>query len=228
VAEPAGFRGLSVLPRARSTVDLAAEAVRAQIMAGAFRPGAALPETTLAQSLGVSRNTVREALRRLAADRLVSVEPHRGASVRTLTREDVADIYRARRHLELTAIDALAARAARTLNAPAPTEGAASGSDGQPPDAAEANRLFHTALVAVHGSRRVDEFFAGLMTEMRLGFLSLPDPAGFHAAYRPRNRAIARQLEAGDHAAARAALATYLADAEAQVTDAVHHGGGHG
>jgi DNA-binding GntR family transcriptional regulator len=210
VAEPAGFRGLSVLPRARSTVDLAAEAVRAQIMAGAFRPGAALPETTLAQSLGVSRNTVREALRRLAADRLVSVEPHRGASVRTLTREDVADIYRARRHLELTAIDALAARAAPAPKFPATV-----------PSAADANRLFHTALVAVHGSRRVDEFFAGLMTEMRLGFLSLPDPAGFHAAYRPRNRAIARQLEAGDHAAARAALATYLADAEAQVTDAV-------
>lgn len=211
MAQPAGFAGLGALPRAPTTVDLAAGAVREHIMAGRFGPGAALPETGLAQSLGVSRNTVREALRVLAAEHLVTVEPNRGVFVRRLTRADVADIYSARRHLELGAVDRLATTATGfAIPAAAPD---------LPP--AEANRAFHVQLVAVHGSRRIDEFFARLMTEMRLGFLALPDPDAFHASYLPRNRAIADLLRAGAFGPARAALATYLADAEAQVGEAV-------
>jgi DNA-binding GntR family transcriptional regulator len=215
VAQPAGFAGLAALPRARSTVDRVAEAVRGHVLAGRFRPGTALPETQLAQSLGVSRNTVREALRALASDLLVTVEPNRGAFVRRLTPADVADIYRARRRLELGAVDVLAEGG---TGGPGVVAG---GSGGPTRSAAEANRAFHVALVAVHASPRIDAFFGRLMTEMSLGFLALPDPEAFHVSYRPRNRAIARLLHDGSFADARAGLAAYLADAEAQVTEAV-------
>jgi DNA-binding GntR family transcriptional regulator len=54
----------------------------------------------LAQELGLSRVPLREAIRRLEGERLVVVNPRRGATVSELTDEDLADLYRVRLALE--------------------------------------------------------------------------------------------------------------------------------
>lgn len=72
---------------------------------GRFVPGQRLTEAELTQRFGVGRGTVREALKRLAADGIVVVSLHRGANIRTLTRAE------ARHALEV--IETLAALAAR-------------------------------------------------------------------------------------------------------------------
>jgi DNA-binding GntR family transcriptional regulator len=223
-AQTAGFAGLAALPRLRTAVELAADAIRLHIFEGRFRPAAALPETALARSLGVSRNTVREALRMLVNEHLLTIEPHKGAAVRRLDILDVRDIYRTRRLLELTAIDAL-----RESGRPLPpaafadslADADAAATAGDWAAVGTANLRFHTEIVALHESARFDEFFTRLMTEMRLGFLALDDPEAFHAPYLPRNHALAAQLRGGACDAARSALAAYLDEAGDQVMAAV-------
>jgi DNA-binding GntR family transcriptional regulator len=55
--------------------------LRQAIMLGRFAPGARLIERELCETLGVSRTSIREALRRLEAERLVCIVPHKGPIV---------------------------------------------------------------------------------------------------------------------------------------------------
>jgi DNA-binding GntR family transcriptional regulator len=73
--------------------------LRADVLAGAFSPGAVLQEIPLAERYGVSRTPVREALARLEHDDLVERDG-RGYRIRSGTPEDVLDIYEARIVLE--------------------------------------------------------------------------------------------------------------------------------
>ena len=63
-------------------------------------PGAPLPEEELARTFGVSRTPIHEALVRLEKDRLVVLQPWRGAFVRGMTMDDVRELYQIREALE--------------------------------------------------------------------------------------------------------------------------------
>ena len=56
-----------------------AEHIREAIVRGQFIPGAPLHEVELSKSLGISRGTVREALRHLQDENLVDIVPHQGS-----------------------------------------------------------------------------------------------------------------------------------------------------
>jgi DNA-binding GntR family transcriptional regulator len=89
----------------RSTLaDNAYSELRESIVSAAFKPGERLIEARLADELGVSRGTVRDALRRLAADGLVEVLPHRGAVVKDMSIEELVDISNVRVGIETSAI----------------------------------------------------------------------------------------------------------------------------
>jgi len=62
------------------------DAIVSGIRLGRFVPGQKLVEADLTESIGVSRGPVREALKRLAAEGIVSLTRHRGAYIRVLTR----------------------------------------------------------------------------------------------------------------------------------------------
>ena len=83
-----------------STAERVADAVREEVVEGRLLPGARLPEQRLCTALGVSRNTVREAMSQLVAERVLMREPHRGVFVARPDREAVRDVYRARRLIE--------------------------------------------------------------------------------------------------------------------------------
>lgn len=87
--------------------------IRRAIVEGAYAPGQRLVEQRLAEEHGLSRTPVREALRRLQAEGLVDVERHRGAAVRRLSADDIADIYELRSRLEGYACERAATRATR-------------------------------------------------------------------------------------------------------------------
>ena len=76
-----------------------------RILAGDYRPGDRLVETRIAQELGMSQAPVREALRDLEVLRFVESEPFRGARVRAISGEELAEIYPVR-----AAVEELAAR----------------------------------------------------------------------------------------------------------------------
>jgi DNA-binding GntR family transcriptional regulator len=97
-------------PKSRQTaVDRAVEGIRERLLTGYYAPGQRLVEVDLVEELGVGRNSVREALTRLASEGVVRIEPHRGASVRRLSEAELEDLYAVRAVLE-----GLAARLAAT------------------------------------------------------------------------------------------------------------------
>lgn len=73
--------------------DTLAERLRALIVEGALAPGEKLNETALCERFGVSRTPLREALRSLAAEGLVTLRPGRGAIVAPLTPADLDEVF---------------------------------------------------------------------------------------------------------------------------------------
>lgn len=97
-------------PTRQTAGDLAEAEVFAGIMSGSIPAGSPLRLQELAGQLGMSIMPVREAIRRLEALGLVEVVPHKGAWVRALTLQDLADTYFTRVNLECLAVRTAAGR----------------------------------------------------------------------------------------------------------------------
>jgi DNA-binding GntR family transcriptional regulator len=80
--------------------DLAYSSIRQGLAAGRWPAGSHLRETELAAELGISRTPVREALRQLASEQLVSLEPHHGVRVPGWSDHDMEEIFALRVELE--------------------------------------------------------------------------------------------------------------------------------
>src|SRR5438132_14067192 len=76
-----------------SVADQVATVLRPRILDGELRPGTSLPEVPLASSLGVSRNTMREAMRILSLEGLLKRNLHRGVTVSQLSVRGVQEFY---------------------------------------------------------------------------------------------------------------------------------------
>lgn len=96
--EPRGVR--SIERHKRSAVDLVLHEIRRSILSGALTPGDQFVVQTLTAQLGVSHVPVREALRQLEAQGLVTLSPSRSAVVTALDPADLSSIYRMRRWIE--------------------------------------------------------------------------------------------------------------------------------
>ncbi|HSU08439.1 MAG TPA: GntR family transcriptional regulator, partial [Pseudonocardia sp.] len=105
----------------RSTLrERALEALRSAITSGQYRPGDHLGEVELATNLGISRGTVREALRHLQQEGLVTASNRNMLRVSTISPRDVRELFRVRAALEGLAISEIIAspqrkKAVRTL-----------------------------------------------------------------------------------------------------------------
>jgi DNA-binding GntR family transcriptional regulator len=209
---------LSPLPKRPSTAEHAAETLRRQIADGKLPPGTKLREEAVSAALAISRNTVREAFRLLAHERLVEHALHRGVYVRTLTVDDVRGLYATRRLIQPLGIDAAlrapAGRAALDERVVAATE-AAKREDWDAVGTADID--FHRVLVAGCGSTHITTMFEQVLAELRLAFLQLPDRQMLHQPYIEGNGRIAALVSAGDRPGALAELRLYLDTAERHV-----------
>jgi DNA-binding GntR family transcriptional regulator len=221
-AYPADERGLAA-DRQRlgrtSTAERVADVLRDRITDGSYAPGAQLSEESVTAALQISRNTLREAFRLLAHERLLVHELNRGVFVRQITAHDVADIYRVRRIVECTAVRAVTDTSPRWSPGLAVVARAVDGAEeaakrGAWVEVGTADVHFHRALTALADSPRIDELMDLLGAELRLVFHTMPDTRALHEPYVPRNRAILARLQAGDGPGADALLAAYLDDAE--------------
>jgi DNA-binding GntR family transcriptional regulator len=91
-------------------VDSAYRAIREGILAGTFAPGSHITARQLAEATGLSRTPVREAMRQLDAEGLISVVPNRGAFVASWTEKEIEQIYELRVLLESFAAQVAAER----------------------------------------------------------------------------------------------------------------------
>lgn len=94
----------NVLQQQRSTPDLIADALREAILQGIFQEGQSLRQDEIATQFGVSRIPVREALKQLEAEGLVTLHLNRGAMVSVLTATEAQEICEIRSALEVKAI----------------------------------------------------------------------------------------------------------------------------
>jgi len=73
--------------------DELTDRLRTMIVEGVLTSGEKVPEKALCEKLGVSRTPMREALKVLAAESLLTLEPNRGARVRAITIEDLEEVF---------------------------------------------------------------------------------------------------------------------------------------
>ncbi|WP_203138263.1 GntR family transcriptional regulator [Microbacterium sp. JZ31] len=201
--------------------DTLADALRERIILGEFAPGTRLSEASLADHLGVSRNTLREAFRVLAEQGLIEHVPHRGVSVASPAVADVIDIYRARRLIEPAAL------AAGSPLHPAVADMTAALERGEAALAARdwralgtANMAFHEAIVALADSPRLGRLYRDIAAELRLAFLEIDSPEALHAPFVARNRSLLETFLAHGGEAAARQLHDYLVHSEQTVLGA--------
>jgi DNA-binding GntR family transcriptional regulator len=96
--------------RVRTLAGVAFESVRSQILRRQLAFGTKLNQASLAEQLGISLVPLREALRKLEAEGLVQIVPHRGVFVCTISRDELEDLYTIRMILEGMATRAAVAR----------------------------------------------------------------------------------------------------------------------
>jgi DNA-binding GntR family transcriptional regulator len=132
--------------------------LRRAITTGRLRPGAPIRQDALAEELQVSRVPLREALKTLQGEGLVTYEAHRGYFVETLSLDDLREVYRIRELLEEEAVRRAVPRLtdddlARLEAAQDDVERAAAAGDVAA--MAAANRAFHMMLFDCSGMPRL-------------------------------------------------------------------------
>ncbi len=156
-----------------TAVSALAEELRELILDARLSPGLPLREEALVDEYGVNRHTVRAALQQLAAQRLVTFVPYRGARVREFGDDDITALMEYRTALEGEAVALLRARHGTGIPDSVVTANAALRAvcESRPHDhrAIEtAHAGLHHALVAAAGSPRITEAHAGLESELLL------------------------------------------------------------
>ncbi len=88
------------MPASRTRAESLSDAIADAILSGSFAPGAHLDEQELAKRFGVSRTPVRDALRLLNGSGLIDLRPRFGATVRTITPDDLDMMFIAMGEIE--------------------------------------------------------------------------------------------------------------------------------
>jgi DNA-binding GntR family transcriptional regulator len=144
--------GYQTAPPALTKSDYAYQQMRERILDGRLVPGSLLTAETIGTELGLSTTPIREALRRLAADELVTLSAHRDVRVNPLSRKEVEDLYRILLLLDPLAGE-LACESAAEDELRMPRRLLASNRRGDAREARLGNRAFHRAIYGRCGSR---------------------------------------------------------------------------
>lgn len=207
---------MSVNSTAEPAFARVAAQIRETILTGGLVSGMPLVEAELVERHQASRNTVREALRLLREQGLITHEPNKGVKVRRLDAEDLRDIFIVRRTLELGALrsrrsigDGQLARMLQSI------EGAQQACENENwREVGTQSLRFHQAIVSLLGSSRFDALFVSIAAQLRLLFASGADEPAFQQPWVARDALIYRLLEEQRGAEAMDQLEAYLGDSE--------------
>lgn len=208
-----------------STVDRVAEELRRALFNGELEPGTPLRENALAEAVGVSRSTIREALGVLVAEGLATREPNRGVHVTELDPESVADVCRSRAVIEVAGVrrwgeaseearDAVR-RALNDFTQVART-------DAGPTELTAAHLAIHRSFVGLTESPRLMALADALSAEVRLGLAKVDRIRRNARQQVTSHRALLDLLERGDVEAASRELELHLQHAETSMLTALH------
>lgn len=201
--------------RVRSVVGLAYDEIRSLIVAGSLAPGSRLGQGELADRLGISRGSVREALRRLAGDGLVDFEVNRGFFVAEVGLDDVRQRLEARLALEPEIARLAAARRTEDdlemMRETIVAEESATTSD----EVHDASRAFHAAVAGATRNQAFTKLLDALwIADVGRRLLAQRSrSASWHDSDIEEHRAILGALEAGDSDRAAHLMAAHVESA---------------
>ena len=158
---------VSLTPRA--LYEEVAELLRQRIFNRELAPGSWIDELKLAEEYGISRTPLREALKVLATEGLVTMKVRRGAYVTEVSERDLADVYHLLALLESDAAGVVATKASDVqLKELATLHKELERSVGQREKFFELNEAFHMRLLAIADNRWRDQMVADLRKVMKL------------------------------------------------------------
>ena len=188
-------------------------ALKDAILSGSLEPGRLIDKTELCDKLGVSRFPVSAAVSRLAYDRLVDVAPQHGSFVSRISLKDVYE----RLFIRIALEGEITAEAARRMSRA--DKDALIGNLKQASLAVEADDraefyafdvAFHQILASSLGMTRAGEVLDNLRVHLERVRRLLMSPAGRIREVVSEHKAVVEAIEAGDAAAAQAAMKTHL------------------
>jgi len=197
-----------------------AKHLRDRIITGELSSGQRLNEAQLTEELGISRSPLREAFRLLESVCLVENRPNKGTFVRTISEENLKEIYDARRMIECFAIELLKEKGIRTLRPLELSLTASAQAPIPPPDdipkMMEYWKIlsdFHVKLVEASGASLLIHFYTTISENLaRYQFMYLRIPGTAEGSVAEHQRFLSL-IEAGQYGPARKALEKHLTHA---------------
>ncbi|RZL56500.1 MAG: GntR family transcriptional regulator [Variovorax sp.] len=203
-----------------SPTDAIVEALTKAIVEHRLQPGSKLAEQKLADHFGVSRTLVRQALFQLSQNRLIRLEPARGAFVAAPAVDEAREVFAVRRMLEAEMTRAFVREVTpariKALREHVAAERAAVAS-GNASDRTEMLGDFHVRMAELMGNRVLAQILGDLVSRCALIALMYQSPAA--AAHSSDEHAdIVRALAAKDEERAVRLMTDHLAHVEASLT----------
>ncbi|MCV2490880.1 GntR family transcriptional regulator [Geodermatophilus sp. YIM 151500] len=205
----------------RSTLrERSLEALRTAITSGRYRPGDHLGEVELASHLGVSRGTVREALRHLQQEGLVTAGNRGMLRVNSLAPKEVRELFRVRAALEGLAAAELSASSGRAEAVTRLREALSRLADhGDFAARVEADLGFHLLLCQLSGNSMLVEAWRNLEGRIRVAIINREPDEAPPMMSRDRHSPIIDAIEKGDVSAAVAVVEEHMAAAAEHFAD---------
>jgi DNA-binding GntR family transcriptional regulator len=206
---------VSLSPRA--LYEEVAELLRQRIFARELAPGSWIDELKIAEAYGISRTPLREALKVLAAEGLVTMKVRRGAYVTEVSEQDLADVYHLLSLLESDAAEVVAthATAAELESLQALHQQLESAAAAKKPDADRffaVNEQFHMRLLDIANNRWRNQMVADLRKVMKLNRHNSLLKSGRINESLAEHRAIMAALTAHNPQAAVQSMRTHFAN----------------
>ncbi len=199
----------------RPLYEEVAERLRQRIYSRELSPGDWIDELKIADQLGISRTPLREALKVLATEGLVTMKVRRGAYVTEVSERDLADVYHLLALLESDAVAVVAARATPEQIADlqalhAELETAALPGPANRDRFFAINERFHMQVLAIADNKWRDQMVADLRKVMKLNRHNSLLKAGRIDESLAEHRAVMAAIEARDPAAAMAQMQAHF------------------
>lgn len=206
-----GMSAVSLAPRA--LYEEVAELIRQRIFRRELEPGSWIDEVKLAQEYGISRTPLREALKVLAAEGLVTMKVRRGAYVTEVSERDLAEVYHLLSLLESDAAAVVAGRASdadlKELQALHADLAAATNDRDR---FFAINERFHMRVLEIAGNRWRNQMVADLRKVMKLNRHNSLLKSGRIAESLAEHAAVMQALVARDPEATRARMQEHFAN----------------
>jgi DNA-binding GntR family transcriptional regulator len=193
--------------------EQAVSALRTAITSGELEPGRHLVETELSEMLQISRGTLREALRQLEQEGLLSAGPRGRLSVRHLDEKEIRDIFAVRAALESLAARTLCElpdREAAIASLHQKIDVMEAAQDASLEERIESDMEFHRTLCRLTGNETLLHSWESLEGSIRMSIMFAGREKGVRNMGVDRHREIVAAIETGDATLARKTIREHM------------------